>query len=268
MPSERTMNALTMNDNVFVLLEDPLAPMRLDVAAAEDEGELPPSLQNIPHYRTTFLTLSPPAALEQLITQLKARWVPVRQSSSSAGVNAGPQLTIDGQIYSIGTDWIVRVGNVILAGNTVKGILLEVCLFIVPVQEFRIELIFGQAEYLPIPSLHTPAENEGTSEMLSNLLTSVLPNIPDARTVAVTISDAQWEDALYNREDEEIASREAEEKEKKQQDAEMSEGDEDLFMYGDEEDKKSKPGDWTGMERDRRSAFVIMGALKSEGILS
>lgn len=126
LPSERTMSTLTMNDNVFVLLEDPLAPMRADIVAAEEEGNLPPSLQNPSHYRTTFLTLSPPGALEQLITQLKARWTSIRQSAGAAGVNTGPQLTIDGHVYGIGADWVVRVGNVILAGGALKGMLLEV----------------------------------------------------------------------------------------------------------------------------------------------
>jgi len=98
--------------------------------------------------------------------------------------------------------------------------------------------------------------------MLSNLLTSVLPNMPDARTVAVTISDAQWEDVLWNREEEETRkSAEAATK------PDISGGEDDIYVYGDEEDKTDRPGDWAGIDRDRRSAFLIMGALKSEGIL-
>jgi len=38
----------------------------------------------------------------------------------------GQQLNIDGNVFAIGTDWLVRVGNVILAGGAVKGMLLEV----------------------------------------------------------------------------------------------------------------------------------------------
>jgi hypothetical protein len=128
-PSERTMCALTMGENVFVLLEDPLAPTRGDVLAAAPPGQESAYLQGPSHYRTTFLTIRPPGALEQLLAQLKARWVSVRQSAASGtqrGQSSGQQLTIDGYIFAIGSDWLVRVGNVVLAGGAVKGMLLEV----------------------------------------------------------------------------------------------------------------------------------------------
>jgi hypothetical protein len=114
--------------NVF-LLEDPLAPTRLDVLAAAPPGHEFAYLQNPTHYRTTFLTIRPPGGLEQLLAQLKARWIPVRQSSSnfpSRGPTSRQQLSIDGHIFAIGSDWLVRVGNVVLAGGAVKGMLLEV----------------------------------------------------------------------------------------------------------------------------------------------
>lgn len=239
-PSERTMCALTMDENVFVLLEDPLAPTRADVLAAAPPGQESAYLQGPTHYRTTFLTIRPPGALEQLLAQLKARWVSVRQSASSGiqrGQSSGQQLTIDGHIFSIGSDWLVRVGNVVLAGGAVKGMLLE-------------------AEYLPLPALHSPVA-DGTSELLSNLLTSVLPNVRDAKTVAVTISDSQWEDVLWNREEEEMDPNENVDG----QDAE------DIYAFGDEDITETKRGDWVGVDRDRRSAYLIMGALRSEGIL-
>lgn len=119
-PSERSMCALTMGENVFVLLDDPGAPSRIE---AENLTQ-PPT-----HYRNTFLTLSPPGALEHLLAQLKARWVSVRQSAANTAPRtqaAGPQLLIDGHVFSIGTDWIVRIGNVVLSGGAVKGMLLEV----------------------------------------------------------------------------------------------------------------------------------------------
>lgn len=123
------MCALTMGENVFVLLEDPLAPTRGDVLAAAPPGQESAYLQGPTHYRTTFLTIRPPGALEQLLAQLKARWVSVRQSAASGpqrGQSSGQQLTIDGYIFAIGSDWLVRVGNVVLAGGAVKGMLLEV----------------------------------------------------------------------------------------------------------------------------------------------
>lgn len=125
-----------MNDHVFVLLEDPAAPSRADVLATVQDttsqgSDVPTSSQGThpPHYRTTFLTLRPPGALEQVLSQLKARWIPVRQSSgtsSQRGQTSSQQLTVEGHVFAIGSDWLVRVGNVILAGGAVKGMLLEV----------------------------------------------------------------------------------------------------------------------------------------------
>ncbi|KAF9268009.1 hypothetical protein L218DRAFT_918195 [Marasmius fiardii PR-910] len=244
-PSERIICALTMNENVFVLLEDPLAPTRADIIANPSDG----NVYQPTHYRNTFLTLTPPGALEQLLNQLKARWIPVRQSTASnigqRGQAAGPQLVIDGHVFGIGSDWIVRVGNVILAGGAVKGMILE-------------------AEYLPLPTLKSPTA-DGTSELVSNLLISVLPNIKDARTLAIAISDSQWEDFLWDREDEE---REQESKMGVQKNAEKHPSD-GVHYYGDEElpMKKNQKGDWTGVDRDRRSAYLIIGSLRSETIL-
>lgn len=103
--------------------------------------------------------------------------------------------------------------------------------------------------------LHSQA-SDGTSELLSNLLTSVLPNIRDAKTVAVTISDLQWEEVLWDREEEERA---------KSEEGESISDD----VYASNETVEDVPvkGDWTGVERDRRSAFLIIGALKSEFLL-
>jgi len=120
-----------MRENVFVLLEDPLAPTRGDLLTGNTPSSYQPS-----HYRTTFLTLSPPGALEQLLEHLKARWVPVRQAAPSntsrrnRPQGTGQQLFIDGHIFAIGTDWLVRAGNVILSTGGTKGMLLEVNFFV------------------------------------------------------------------------------------------------------------------------------------------
>ncbi|KAF9485317.1 hypothetical protein BDN70DRAFT_871342 [Pholiota conissans] len=241
-PTERNMYALTLEENVFILLEDPTAPSRADVLAAAPPGQEAVYLQSPSHYRNTFLTVKPPGALEQLMAQIKARWVSVRQPS--AGNNprsqtSGQQLIIDGHTFSIGTDWLVRIGNVILAGGAVKGMLLE-------------------AEYLPLPKLHSEIA-DGTSELLSNLLTSILPNIRDAKTVAVTISDAQWEDVLWDRE-EELKSMNA-------KNARTNTQNDDPFAWDSGDAVEWKQGDWVGVDRDQRSAFLIVGALRSEGLL-
>lgn len=96
--------------------------------------------------------------------------------------------------------------------------------------------------------------SDGTSELLENLLTTVLPNIPDAKTAAVIISDQQWEEVLWDREDE--------------QDPQGGEDHDANDVYvSQNEPPRSRKGDWTGVNRDRRSAYLIIGALKSEGML-
>lgn len=124
--AERNMYALTLDENVFILLEDPVAPSRADVLAVAPPGQELLYLQSPSHYRNTFLTLKPPGALEQLLSQIKARWVSVRQVVGPRKQMSGQQLTIEGHVFAIGTDWLVRVGNVILTGGAVKGMLLEV----------------------------------------------------------------------------------------------------------------------------------------------
>lgn len=115
-----------------------------------------------------------------------------------------------------------------------------------------------------MPVLHSPIA-DGTSELLSNLLLSVLPNIRDAKTVAVTISDAQWEDVLWDREEEEET---AKAKRKEAEDVKMKAADDDdIYAWGHDDVLEKKKGDWVGVDRDRRSAYLIMGALRSEGIL-
>lgn len=100
--------------------------------------------------------------------------------------------------------------------------------------------------------------SDGTSELLSNLLTSVLPNIRDAKTVAVTISDSQWEEVLWDREEEECGM---------QQSRAEKEDFDNIYTLEEQDSEVPVKGDWTGVDRDRRSAFLIIGALKSEGIL-
>ncbi|KAI0053528.1 hypothetical protein FA95DRAFT_1632059 [Auriscalpium vulgare] len=226
---ERTLSTLTMNQNVFVQLDDPMAPTRADLAAMASQDPSNPAAQmpDPTHYRSTFLTLTPPGALEQLLNLLRARWNSTRVQ----------QLAIEGYIFSIGNDWIIRAGNVILGGGAVKGMLLE-------------------AEYLPVPTMSSQPTDK-TSELLSNLLLSVLPNVQDAKTVAVTISDEQWEDVLWDREQEEHAEKPAE----------ISRGDDEIFIFADGDTSTHQKGDWVGVDRDRRSAYLIIGALKSEALI-
>jgi hypothetical protein len=106
-------------------------------------SNMPPvTLVPPPHYRMSLFTLRPPGAIEHLLQQLRARWAPARQqtqnvrgqtgtsaanNTAAAARGPGHQLVVDGNVYRIGADWLVRVGNVILAGGAMKGVLLEVC---------------------------------------------------------------------------------------------------------------------------------------------
>ncbi|GJJ07474.1 hypothetical protein Clacol_001676 [Clathrus columnatus] len=182
-PMERTMCAVTMNDNVFALLEDISAPTRLESSVTRDDEKRKslPVESHPTHYRTTYITVHPPQSLDMLLAQIRAPWKSARQASGqSTGLNPTQvpiQLSIEGSVFSIGTDWLVRAGNVFLAGGTVRGMLIE-------------------AEYLPLHVM--PVQSlDGTSELLSNLLTSLLPRVPDAKTVAVTIPPGQWDEVLY-----------------------------------------------------------------------
>ncbi|KAM5536188.1 hypothetical protein V8D89_010087 [Ganoderma adspersum] len=249
-PVERSMCTLTMDDNVFCVIEDPAAPMRADYLqqAAEYARTHPGTTLTPPtHFRHTFPTLGPPAALEQLLTQLRARWVSVRQTGSSTaaagpsgqkgvGMGTGPHVTVDGHVYAIGSDWLVRAGNVHLAGGAVKGMLLEV-------------------EYMPLPIMEAALD---MPPVLANLLLSVLPNVPDPKLAAITLAEWQWEELQWDTEEE--LEREAERKKKEQ------EAEDDIYAL-EEDQPSSYKGDWIGMDRDRRSAYLIIQTLKQENLL-
>lgn len=104
---------------------------------------------------------------------------------------------------------------------------------------------------------------DGTSELLSNLLTSLLPPVPDAKTVAVTIPPGQWEEVLYSGD---LAEGEAATHSQDVQGEDQEDIIDNIYVYGVPPSRRRK-GDWQGIDRDRRAAFLIIGALKSEGLL-
>jgi hypothetical protein len=67
------------------------------------------------------------------------------------------------------------------------------------------------------------------------------------------MSETQWEDSMYAREDPVSDT------------GEMRT--DDIYVVGHEDIPENKRGDWVGLDRERRSAFVILGALRSEGLL-
>ena len=98
---------------------------------------------------------------------------------------------------------------------------------------------------------------EHASELMSGLLVSVVPNVQDAKLSVVTISDAQWDDVLWDREAERGTG----------EDGRAAGEEESVYVRGTAEEKEEHKGDWVGVDRDRRSAYLIIGALKSEGLV-
>ncbi|KAH8830511.1 hypothetical protein DL96DRAFT_1593228 [Flagelloscypha sp. PMI_526] len=215
-PLSRSLCILTMGQVQFVVVEDPLAPTRADVQDAATHEESAHLKNHSAHYRSTFVAIRPPGALEHLLDQMKTSWTPSRPA-------AAPGQT--GVVVSIGTDWLVRCGNVVLAGGNIKGMLVEV-------------------EYLPVPRV--PGESF-EAQLLSDMLTTVLPT--------------NQRDAILA--DDEVAGNDMAQQQSQDDD------DEDLYVYGDDQQEisRDKHGDWTGVERDKRSAYLVIGALQQERII-
>lgn len=85
----------------------------------------------------------------------------------------------------------------------------------------------------------------------------MLPNVPGAKTEAVTISDDQWEDVLWDREADET----------KQERGQTGEEEDEVYISPEDDGPSDSKGDWAGVDRDRRSAYLIIGALKSDGLI-
>lgn len=218
---ERLMWSINMADVAFVLIEDATMVSRAEQAAAA-EGSA--NAERPPHYRNTLVTVTPPNSLEQLLNQTKAPWTRTTQ----------PLIVIDGAIFTVGTDWVIRAGNVVMPGGLVKGLLLE-------------------AEYLPLADRPPGTISGQTSELFSNLLTSLLPPIPDARTVAVSVSDHEWNEVLGPGND------------GFEDEADEPAGDDDIYAYGYPSAKDDDA--WVGVNRDRKSAFMIHALLRTEGLM-
>lgn len=107
-------------------------------------------------------------------------------------------------------------------------------------------------------------------DLLSNLLISILPNTPSASPGhasapgGVFIDDMLWKEVLWNSDEMKDSKTDAEK-------PNGDNGDNDIYAYEDEEDEEDpslkQKGDWTGVDRDRRSAFLIISSLRSEGLI-
>ena len=76
-------------------------------------------------------------------------------------------------------------------------------------------------------------------------------------TIRTTCRQGQWQEVQWD-------SQEDIEREEARKRAEEANDD----IYASENDHPPmKKGDWIGIDRDRRSAYLIIGALKQEGLL-
>lgn len=87
----------------------------------------------------------------------------------------------------------------------------------------------------------------------------MLPHFDDAKTVAITISDFQWQEVLSEREEDQ--------QEEAQANTTEEPADDSIYISGEDIQHVVKKGDWAGVERDRRSAYLIVGGLRMEGLL-
>lgn len=100
-----------------------------------------------------------------------------------------------------------------------------------------------------------------TSELMSNFIMSMLPHFDDAKTVAITISDSQWQEVLSEREEDEKQGGDQPQTNKE------TSPDDSIYISGEDQEQVVSKGDWSGVERDRRSAYLIVGGLRMEGLL-
>lgn len=155
---EAAAAAPAMEDDDVIILD----------ATGQEPGAVLPKIKNIPlplHFRTTFVSLRPPATFEQFLGQVKAKWQP-RPSTA----------VVDGVTWTVGSDWVVRMGYIV-QGNAHKGIVLE-------------------AEYLPLPVL-PPTTDGKPPAILTEFVTSIIPQSHSGFTfLPVRFSEQQWSEIL------------------------------------------------------------------------
>ncbi|KIM25859.1 hypothetical protein M408DRAFT_314411 [Serendipita vermifera MAFF 305830] len=219
-------------DHNLVIIEDATAPKRADFIANRAEIRaanmakrnagpgLPDAqlglIEEPPeplHYRNTLISFKT-SSMEAFINQLGGAWTsqPVKTiSGPNLGRPSGGlthRLKIEGHVFSVGSDWIVRVGSVYATGDQFKGVIMEI-------------------EYLPVDVL---PYIEGSSAFLDAFTTSLLPSLPsEANFNSVVITDQEWAHVCGI--DAPVAEVPAED---------------DIYAYGDEENAAADPqkDDW------------------------
>jgi hypothetical protein len=82
------------------------------------------------HFRNTLISFKA-RVVETLIDQLGGAWTSQPMKIVSGPMMGRPsgglthRLKIEGTVFSVGSDWIVRVGSVYAAGDQFKGVIME-----------------------------------------------------------------------------------------------------------------------------------------------
>ena len=111
-----------------------------------------------------------------------------------------------------------------------------------------------QAEYVPVPTM----DLGHARDLITGLLNGAVPNLVDAKFTMVTMSAENWADALWNSDAEDMPL--------VHKPSRKGEG-ADIYCTLGEDDEEEYQNDWVGVARDKRSAYLILGALKSDGLV-
>jgi hypothetical protein len=139
-------------ENTLVIVEDATAPKRADYMAARAEIRaanaakrnaapgVPDSQLDLTeeepeplHYRNTLISFRA-RVIETLIDQLGGAWASQPNKPTFGPMMGRPsgglthRLKIEGTVFSVGSDWIVRVGSVYAVGDQFKGVIMEASL--------------------------------------------------------------------------------------------------------------------------------------------
>jgi hypothetical protein len=111
----RTIYSVSTSTATYALLED----QAVDLTGSDRSNP-----------RVTFVSITPPESLQSMLAQIAGNWSASRPNAAVPGRSVVPagvgQVHLDGHVYSVGTDWLVRIGNVTQPGGVHKGIVIEV----------------------------------------------------------------------------------------------------------------------------------------------
>lgn len=110
----RSIYAVSTAEHAYVLLED----QSIDLTGAE-----------LLHPRVSFVTITPPESLPAMLSQVAGNWTSSRHNAAQTGrgvvMGGMPQVQIEGHVYSVGGDWLIRIANVTQAGGALRGLVIE-----------------------------------------------------------------------------------------------------------------------------------------------